>query len=67
MLENGALYLICMSRGKDARFYKIDLFRGENELLQKIEDWECKMCGNALLVEDNDLSQGGTVYNDNDE
>ena len=25
------------------------------------------MCGNALLVEDNDLSGGGTAYDDNDE
>ena len=56
MLEIGALYLIHMGRGKDAPFYKIDLFRSEDELLDKIEDWECKMCGNALLVEDNDLS-----------
>ena len=67
MLEIVALYLIYMSRGKDAPFYKIDLFRGENQLLQKIEDWECKMCRNALLVEDDDLSGGGIVYNDNDE
>ena len=52
MLEIGALYLICMNRGKDAPFYKIDLFRSENQLLQKIEDWECKMCGNALTQED---------------
>ena len=64
MLEIGALYLIHMSRGKDAPFYKIDLFRSEDELLHKIEDWECKMCGNALLVEDNYLSGGGTVYDD---
>ena len=52
MLEIGAMYLIYMSRGKDAPFYKIDLFRSENQLLQKIEDWECKMCGNALTQED---------------
>lgn len=52
MLEIGALYLIYMSRGKDAPFYKIDLYRSENQLLQKIEDWECKMCGNALIPED---------------
>ena len=26
-----------MSRGKDAPFYKIDLFRGENELLQNLK------------------------------
>ena len=67
MLEIGALYLIHMSRGKGAPSYKIDLFRSEDELLHKIEDWECKMCGNALLVEDNELSGGGTVYDDNDE
>ena len=52
MLEIGAMYLIYMSRGKDAPFYKIDLFRSENQLLQKIADWECKMCGNALTQED---------------
>ena len=52
MLEIGALYLIYMSRGKDAPFYKIDLYRSENQLLQKIEDWECQMCGNALIQED---------------
>ena len=52
MLEIGALYLIYMSRGKDAPFYKIDLYRSENQLLQKIEDWECQMCGNALIPED---------------
>ena len=68
MLEIGVMYLIYMSRGKNAPFYKIDLFRGEDQLLQKIEDWECKICGNARLVEDDDLSDGGIVYNDdNDE
>ena len=39
MLEIGAMYMIHMSRGKDAPFYKIDLFRSEDELLDKIEDW----------------------------
>ena len=68
MLEIGAMYLIYMSRGKNALFYKIDLFRGEDQLLQIIEDWECKICGNVRLVEDDDLSDGGIVYNeDNDE
>ena len=67
MLEIGALYLIHMSRGKDAPFYKIYLFRSGDELLHKIEDWECKICDNALLVEANNLSGGDTVYDDNDE
>ena len=57
MLEIGAMYLIYMSRGKNSPFYKIDLFQSEDQLLQKIEDWECKMCGNARLVEDDDLSE----------
>ena len=57
MLEIAAKYLIYMSRGKDAPFYNIDLFRGEDELLQKFEDWECKICGNTRLVENNDLSE----------
>ena len=29
MLEIGALYLIYMSRGKDAPFYKVDIFWGK--------------------------------------
>ena len=56
MLEISSMYLIYMARGRCAPFYKVELFSGENQLLQKIEDWECKMCGNALLIEDDNMS-----------
>ena len=56
MLEIGAMYLIHMARGRDAPFYKLELFSGENQLLREIEDWECKTCGNALLIEDDNMS-----------
>ena len=56
MFEIGTMYLIHMARGWDAPFYKLELFSGKNQLLREIEDWECKTCGNALLIEDDNMA-----------
>ena len=48
-------------------FTRLTYFEVKMSYCKKNEDWKCKMCGNALLVEDNDLSGGGTIYNDSNE